>query len=309
MRSPLSGAVCILLKTIDLESIRQRWWEALNIHWDPPEGVGTMQYWQDPLTGFAFYTPREVAGDASLYEQLQRFDWYYMPAKWEFVQALSWIEGLGLGKRLLEVGVGQGFFLKQARANGLEPTGVELNPRAAASARDIGFEVLMDPLDHIRNQMGDGSWDVICSFQVLEHLPDPLPFLRDAAALLRPDGALILSVPNADVAAQLDPLRERDLLDQPPHHMGHWSPAVFRFLPSVLPLALESLVYEPLAPQHVESFVASWARQWRTALPQGIGKLLINGWTQALLRFFLQLGLRRLVRGHTVVALYRRINR
>ena len=308
MKSPLSGAECSLLKTTDLELIRQRWWEAMNIHWDPPKGVEFIEYWHDPLTGFAFYSPPQLAGNASLYEQLQRFEWYYMPDKWEFVQALSWIESKRLGRRLLEVGVGQGFFLQQARAKGLEPTGVELNPCAAASARAIGFEVLMEPLAQIRKQMGDGSWDVICSFQVLEHLSDPLSFLQDAAALLRPDGALILSVPNADVAVQLDPLRERDLLDQPPHHMGHWSPGVFRFLPSTLPLALESLTYEPLAPQHVEWFVASWSRQWRTALPRGVGKFLINGWTQALIRCFLQLGLRRLVRGHTMIALYRRID-
>ena len=308
MKSPLSGAECSLLKTTDLELVRQRWWEAMNINWDPPKGVDLIEYWHDPLTGFAFYSPPQLAGNASLYEQLQRFEWYYMPDKWEFVQALSWIESKRLGRRLLEVGVGHGFFLQQARAKGLEPTGVELNPCAAASARAIGFEVLMEPLAQIRKQMGDGSWDVICSFQVLEHLSDPLSFLQDAAALLRPNGALILSVPNADVAVQLDPLRERDLLDQPPHHMGHWSPGVFRFLPSTLPLALESLTYEPLAPQHVEWFVASWSRQWRTALPRGVGKCLINGWTQALIRCFLQLGLRRLVRGHTMIALYRRID-
>ena len=43
----------------------------------------------------------------------------------------------------------------------------------------------MDPLDVIKQQLGEGNWDVICSFQVLEHLPNPLTFLADAAALLR----------------------------------------------------------------------------------------------------------------------------
>ena len=58
---------------------------------------------------FAFYTPSELAGSASLYEQLQKFDWYYMPEKWEFRQALSWIQAEHGVRRLLEVG-GRGFF-------------------------------------------------------------------------------------------------------------------------------------------------------------------------------------------------------
>ena len=307
MKSPISGAECSLLKTVELSPLRQRWLESMNIHWAPPDGVDVMQYWRDPVSGFAFFSPPELAGGASLYEQLQRFDWYYMQEKWEFAQALQWIRAEFEVTALLEVGVGQGFFLNQARAEGLEPTGVEMNPSAAASARAMGFEVLMEPLDCIREQMGDGGWDVICSFQVLEHLADPLPFLQDAAALLRRKGVLILSVPNADVSAQLDPQRERDLMDQPPHHMGHWSSAVLRYLPSVLPLKLEALAYEPLAAHHVEWFVASWARKWRAGLPQGINRLLINRWTQAFLRVSLQLGFRRLVRGHTLMALYRRI--
>ena len=307
MKSPISGVGCALLKTIDLGQTKVRWQEAMNIHWDPPEGVADAEYWLDPLTGFAFYSPPQLAGDASLYEQLQHFDWYYMQEKWEFGQAMRWIESLGLGQHLLEVGVGQGYFLQQARARGLTPTGVELNPSGAAAARALGFEVFMDPLDHMRQRMGDGSWDVICSFQVLEHLANPLPFLQDAAALLRPNGVLILSVPNAEVARQLDPERELDLLDQPPHHMGHWSPQVFRFLPTVLPLALESLAYEPLAPQHVEWFVASWSRQWRAALPSVLGKCLINRWSQAMVRACLLVGLRHFIRGHTLMARFRRI--
>ena len=307
MKSPISGAECSPLKVIDLGVVKQRWLDAMNVRWVPPPDVEAMEYWLDPLTGFAFYSPPQLAGDASLYEQLQHFDWYYMQEKWEFDQALRWIESLGLGQHLLEVGVGQGSFLQQARSKGLVPTGVELNPSGAAAARDLGFDVLMEPLSHIRQRLGDGSWDVICSFQVLEHLADPLSFLHDAAALLRPTGVLILSVPNAEVARQLDPERERDLLDQPPHHMGHWSPQVFRFLPSVLPLALESLAYEPLAPQHVEWFVASWSRQWRSALPAGWGRWLINRFSQAMLRTFLQLGFRRLIRGHTLMARFRRV--
>ena len=89
--------------------------------------------------------------------------------------------------------------------------------------------------------------------------------------------------------------------------MGHWTPEVFRYLPEVLPLRLEALAYEPLSPHHVEWFVASWSRQWRAALPRPLGRLVVNRWSQALLQTFLHLGLRRLVRGHTLMAQFRKI--
>ena len=88
--------------------------------------------------------------------------------------------------------------------------------------------------------------------------------------------------------------------------MGHWSSEVFRYLPTVLPLQLEALAYEPLAPQHVEWFVAAWCRQWRACVPKAMGRLLLNRYSQVLLRGVLHLGLRHLVRGHTVMVRYRK---
>ena len=176
MKSPLSGAECSLLNTIEVEHIRRRWLEAMNIVWDPnPVVRGSNIGW---IRYLALLSTRQLnwRGEAPLYEQLQEFDWYYMPDKWEFRQALAWIQALPFSQSLLEVGVGKGFFLQQARQAGLVPTGVELNPKAAASARALGFEVLMDPLDVIKQQLGESNWDVICSFQVLEHLPNPLDF-------------------------------------------------------------------------------------------------------------------------------------
>lgn len=40
------------------------------------------------------------------------------------------------------------------------------------------------------------SFDAVCNFQVLEHLADPMPFLQQVRAVLRPGGELILTTPN-----------------------------------------------------------------------------------------------------------------
>ena len=200
------------------------------------------------------------------------------------------------------------FFWQHARCAGLELVEVRLNPSAAEVARSHGFEVMTDPLPLgvLRDRLRASQCDVICSFQLLEHPSDPISFLHDATPLLRPNGVLILSVPNADVAYTLDPLRDLDLLDQPPHHMGHWSFALFRYLPILLPLQLEILAYEPLASQHVVCFVAAWCRQRRASIPKAMVRLLLNCYSQSLLRGMLHLGFRRFVRGHTLMVRFRK---
>jgi SAM-dependent methyltransferase len=93
--------------------------------------------------------------------------------------------------RLVDVGCASGYTLEAARERGWDAIGVEVSPAAAAAARAKGFRVeptlqdLQDPQD------GDGV-DAVCFFQVLEHLPDPVAALRTAAALLRPDGLVLI---------------------------------------------------------------------------------------------------------------------
>ena len=78
MKSPLSGAECSLLNTIEVEHIRRRWLEAMNIVWDPQSSSQRVNTGY-PISAFA-YTPTDL-GEAPLHEQLQELDWYYMPDK------------------------------------------------------------------------------------------------------------------------------------------------------------------------------------------------------------------------------------
>ena len=91
---------------------------------------------------------------------------------------------------VLEVGAGNGFFLEVARAEGVK--GVEPSTAAIAAARDdIRPHLVADILRE--GIFPPASFDLACAFQVLDHVPDPLDFLRQCHALLR-DGGLVLFV-------------------------------------------------------------------------------------------------------------------
>jgi SAM-dependent methyltransferase len=300
MKSPLSYTdKCTLLRRVDVFNLSRRWELELGINWQPPRNITEIEYWRDEETGLQFYVPEDVVGDARLYSQLQRFPWYYMDEKWEFNAALGLLKTMSGGPRVLEIGVGQGAFLKKAKHSGFQISGIELNPEGAAAAREEGFEIIEKDMSSLHADDRTG-WDSICAFQVLEHLAQPREFLDQAVALLKPGGLLILSVPNAAFSRRLDP-DCNGLLDQPPHHMSHWDEQVFRSLENFLPLKLKNILFEPLAPYHVGWFVGSLPNSFDVSAGMIARRLLFNRLSLLLIRTMLVLGARKLIMGHTLL--------
>jgi SAM-dependent methyltransferase len=83
---------------------------------------------------------------------------------------------------------------------------------AAGAASILGVDVADDAIEHAREHNAgpnisyetvqevvprpDGSFDVVCSFQVLEHVADPDAYLAEARRLLQPGGVLLLATPD-----------------------------------------------------------------------------------------------------------------
>lgn len=141
--------------------------------------------------GLEFFLPMR-AGDRAFYEQLQRLDWYFSKHKQEFDFAVTFVRP---GSHVLEIGCGDGHFAD--RLTGCVYTGLEYTEAAVIAARARGVNVLLEGFESYAVSHPEAA-DVVCAFQVLEHVPDPGVFVRSALACLRPGGLLIVSVPSAD---------------------------------------------------------------------------------------------------------------
>lgn len=98
-------------------------------------------------------------------------------------------------RRLCDVGCGDGLFLEMASERGWSGSGVELNPPAARKARERGFEVAEGKLEAI-DHLSWRTFDVVTSWDSLEHTPAPREFMRRIERLLAPGGRLGLTTLN-----------------------------------------------------------------------------------------------------------------
>jgi hypothetical protein len=95
------------------------------------------------------------------------------------------------GSRLLEIGCARGLFLAAARRRGYDVTGVEPSTAAAAYARDrLGLTVHATQL---ADAPVDGRFDVVCAWDTIEHVPDPVEFWRAVRPLVADDGVVLFS--------------------------------------------------------------------------------------------------------------------
>ncbi len=96
--------------------------------------------------------------------------------------------------RLLEVGCAHGGYLAEASKAGWHVDGIEPDEAAASRARQRGFAVQTSTFTAAA--LAAGSRDAIAAWMVLEHVPDPVPFVREAFGVLSAGGVFCLSVPN-----------------------------------------------------------------------------------------------------------------
>ena len=123
--------------------------------------------------------------------------------------------------RILDVGCGRGYFLMACRERGYEVQGFDVSEDGATYVRQtLGIPVQTGNLE---GAFEDSSFDVITMWHSLEHTSEPAKYLALVARWLRPDGIVVIDVPNytgTDARMKADTWEDWDL----PYHLLHFTP-------------------------------------------------------------------------------------
>jgi SAM-dependent methyltransferase len=257
IQSPLTGSSDVtLLKRIAVRDIIEAYRVQMDIDASGSfAGLAQIELYRDNTSQYCFFYPAHVAGDGHFYSQLQKFDSYYMDWKWEHQNALSYITS---GNKVLEIGSAKGTFLEHLTSKGIKARGLELNEGVIDYCKSKGIDVLNETIqDHaVANK---SQYDVVCSFQVMEHIWDIKEVLEASVELLKPGGYLIVSVPNNKSFLGYS----LNYLNMPPHHMGLWSKEVLKHLETLLPVEMVTCDFEPLQTYHFDYFKNTMVEKFR----------------------------------------------
>ena len=156
--------------------------------------------------------------------------------------------------KLLDYGCGTGHFLAAAQGANWQVAGLEPNARARAEASQrLGQPVGQDGLAAFE----PGSFDAITLWHVLEHVHLLNETLTQLTALLKPDGVLLIAVPNVE---SLDAQHYRELWAayDVPRHLYHFAPKPMAqllkkhklVLRQTLPMPLDAYYVSMLSEKH-----------------------------------------------------------
>jgi len=161
------------------------------------------------------------------------------------IENLKLIQSKGAKKgKLLEIGIGNGFFLKTAQDAGYEVTGVELNPKNCEVARELlkGNGVICNK-DLYSVQFGSDMFDVIYMKDVFEHVPDPMKMLSELNRIAKKGCILFIEVPNID-GWIYKIVKERHVCIFAFEHLNYWSESTLRNALSKNSFIINNVSYE-----------------------------------------------------------------
>lgn len=127
----------------------------------------------------------------SILNLLTKDNIYYRGARTEMMDFIP-----KCAKTAVDIGCAEGCFGASLKALGMEVWGVEMNPDAAAIAKEKLDKVLIGDVFNLINDLPAGYFDCIICNDVLEHLVDPYTLLLNLKSRLSRNGVVVCSIPN-----------------------------------------------------------------------------------------------------------------
>jgi SAM-dependent methyltransferase len=192
--------------------------------------------------GLKFFDPQLAGGD-KFYSKLGEFEWYYLhPGKSEYDYVQQFIKE---GDKILDIGAGRGVLFSKIKVS-VDYTGIELSTKAVELAKESGINVIHeDLLLHSSNNIG--NYDIVCLFQVLEHLTELEDFVKSIHSTLKSKGLFVIAVPDNDGFISHT---SNYTFNLPPHHSILWTESSLRYLAKKFDFDIAEVHKEPLQDVH-----------------------------------------------------------
>jgi len=190
-------------------------------------------------TGYKFYFPKEVQGNLTFYDSFKEKENYYLQWKWEYGEAKKWIAP---NDSVLEIACGTADFLKSVSNSKNKCIGFDIN---ASQFNESNLKIFTSNFDDFFKSNND-KFDVIVSFQFLEHIFDVKIFFDIVSNHLTQNGKLILGLPNNNSKI----VKKEGVTNIPPHHMGCWTPKSIRKIAQKWGFNVKFQKTESLQPEH-----------------------------------------------------------
>ena len=225
-----------ILYSVDSDTAARRFSEGSEKNWTQEArsaieltwGQQTCDYVRCPQCSFAYADPF-IAATPSFYAALYESGAEYAEWKWEFQRTFEALALLKAAGRLppfalLDIGAGTGRFASRildrvAGCRGLLCTEYSEYGRNEIAAR--GMRCVRGGLSDVDMQEYRSAFDVLCLFQVLEHMDDLESVFSRLSHLARDKGHLFIAVPNHAQRAYFDRWGFHE--DMPPVHIGRWT--------------------------------------------------------------------------------------
>lgn len=236
MRSPLSQQPPEKIRDLPRAFLRDQLSEYF--HATAPAEIVTEDYslWRCATTGLEFCWP-PVPGNQAFYEWVSGFDSYYPGFRWEYGEVARILQAekvLAPGFKVLDVGCGKGDFLRALDFLPAEKKyALDLNEPAIRACREQGFHAFCGTVETAiaAGFLKADGFPVVTSFHCLEHVSQPVEFVRELLRATAPGGRLFLSTPYSPMSFERDWF---DVLNHPPHHMARWNLAAYQKLADTL---------------------------------------------------------------------------
>jgi len=193
-----------------------------------------------------YYFHPAFIGDEKFYNSLQKLTWYYQDYKYEYDFVANFIKE---NNNILEIGCGKAAFTKYLKEN-VNYTGLDFSIEAKNMASINGIKIENISVHELaKNNI---KFDVVCSFQVLEHVGDPYKFIQSALECLKKKGLFIIAVPSESSFIKY---ARNSILNMPPHHITRWTDKALYSLSNLFPIDTIGVYHEKVSDIHKEWFV------------------------------------------------------